>query len=258
MISRDKWTKLGVCATATAAMISFSSGCGSKDPEPITYVAPAPQLPPPPEAPSVTPIEQLINELNIDRRVILPEERAPDNDVDRRAVLEFFDAIARGNDQAMRSMLALTDQQEIEALVESGEWQRTAEQIQTLRLQTGVSKLGDKCVLAVIEVGVGAGTSYQPQLWYYQAEEDDITFEAVPTPPGILNRLSGDWIARWHEILEEELMLANKPDEEFVLAKRNLDESSSSEPGSSPSGPSEVPGMPQPQGPPLEVPRITP
>jgi hypothetical protein len=224
MINRKKnWLTLGLCGAALLSIGFVSSGCSDDADQQVQAPPPAPPaLPPPPEAPSVTPIEQLMAELNIDPRVSLPEEVAPDNDVDRKAVLVFFDAIARGNNQALKGMLPLTDQIELEALVESGAWKQTVAQIKLLQLQTGAHEL-NKCALAVIEVGSGASTTFQPQLWYYTTEEDTPTFEAAPTPPGVIDRLSGDdWILAWHQLLAEELLIAERDDEVEQIVQKDI------------------------------------
>lgn len=197
------------------------AGCSD---EPEVAVAPAPPAPPPPPpAPTVTPIEQLMEEMNIDSRVSLPEAKAPATDVQRRAVLEFFDALARGNAAALRGMLVVTDQYELDALLESGAWDKTVSNIQRIDVQTGSSPQGDACALAVVEVMSGYASSFQPQLWYYTAENEQPQFEAVATPPGIMDRLSGpDWIALWHRVLEEELAKADEVEVKIEVVQRDV------------------------------------
>ena len=221
----SKWMKVGLCAALGLTMMVAAPGC-SNEPEQQVNLAPPPPPPPPPEPPkpAITPIEQLMGDLNIDQRVMLPEDRAPNNDIDRRAVLTFFDAIARGNTAALKEMLPLTDQLELTALIESGAWDKTVKAIQSIEIQTGNHE-ENKCALAVIEVSDGGNFSYQPQLWYFTTEtEDEVQFEAAPTPPGIMDRLSGDdWIAAWHQILEEEAMLAMRNDEIEEFQQRNVE-----------------------------------
>jgi hypothetical protein len=163
-----------------------------------------------------------MTEMNIDPRVSLPEEKAPDNDADRRAVLSFFDGFARGNDKAVSKMLPDTDRPQLAALVENGSWAGTTSHISKIDVQCGTSPTSDKCALAVIEVK-GAGEMFQPQLWTYNTAEDHAVFDAVATPPSILDKLSGDWISRWYQILEEEVALASKADDEYTMAQRDLD-----------------------------------
>jgi hypothetical protein len=235
-----QWISLGMSALALAGVAIVGSGCGEQEQPPVQIVQNAPAPPPPPPPPAVTPIEQLMVDLNIDRRVVLPEDKAPSNNADRKAVLEFYDAMARGNERALRTMLAETDKRELDALVESGAWKDTTSRIKRINVQTGTNSLAQNCALAVIEVASGSQTNFQPQLWYYTVEDETPNFEAAPTPPGIMDRLSGpDWIAAWHTILAEELALADKPETDYEVAQKNLDQSDDS---SAPLGGGGAPG----------------
>ena len=197
-------------------------------------------------------------ELNIDQRVVLPEDRAPATTEERKAVLVFFDAFARGNSQALQSMLPLSDQLELKALVDSGDWQRTVTQIKRIEIQTGPNDFSQKCALAVVEVGASAATNFQPQLWYYTIEQDNPVFEAAPTPPGILDKLSGDWIVSWHKILAAELELAQQPDEDVTIEQQNIDSGTDqpSQNSGGPDGPTPPGGrrIREPTGPPTPAP----
>ena len=128
MMNRKRNTIVAVGNLACVAVIVAMTGCGSDEPEAVvaTYTPPPP---PPPAAPTVTPIHILMSELRIDERVDLPEEWAPDNDEGRRAVLSFFDAFARGDNDVVASMLSTADRMELDALVESGDWNSTTIEI---------------------------------------------------------------------------------------------------------------------------------
>jgi hypothetical protein len=224
---------LFAAATALGAVgLVGLSGCGGEEPPPVVKtVAPAPRpvAPPPPK---LTPISELMALHRIDERVVLPEEQAPDNNEDRIAVLQFFDAFARGDDRSLGKMMSLADKFELDALVESDQWTETVREITRIEIQTGANDFGDECALAVFEVGY----DFQPQLWYYKGG-DDYTFEAVSSPPGILDKLSGrNWIKAWHDVLDEEMELANKPDNEYDIPQVNLDEDEGSTGASAPSG----------------------
>lgn len=233
MINRKKnWLSMSLCAAAGLSLALVAAGCGSNAEPEVVQAAPAPPPPPPaPPKPTVTPISELMVELNIDPRVSLAEEHAPRTNAERRAVLEFFDAIARGNANAMRGMISLADQYELAAMVKSGDWEQIVSKIEMIRVRTGDNSLGQKCAAAVIEVGRGSDMTFQPQMWYYEIRGESALFEAAPTPPGIMDRLSGDWIASWHAVLEEEMLLAEKPDEEidpFQIEVNDDDEESTS------------------------------
>lgn len=218
-------------------------GCGGEEaPPPVARSAPKP--PPPPPAPTVTSIETLMANYRIDPRVILAEDQAPDNDPDRIAVLEFFDAFVRGDNAMVSDMLSLTDRLELDALVASGDWQRTVEDIAEVELQCGDSEYG-QCVLALFEVGL----EFQPQLWYFNGEDTGYTFDAAASPPDILSRLSGDnWIQVWHDVLEEELALAERPDEDVSVPQQVIDGGESNTNTTQSTGPGMQPGN-EPSGP---------
>lgn len=314
------------------------TGCGS---EPETPVVTAPAYtppPPPPPAPRVTPIADLMAELRIDGRIVLPEDKAPDNNPARKAVLEFFDGFARGDANAVRRMLSPLDQRELDAMVESGQWRRSIEGIDLIELETGpamgsgrgrgqagsipnpatmnaedlaafvrtdefremasqagmtedqiaqaqaglmspeISRqitqmqeslaaaslptaptvyAGDQCALALFTIE----GELQAQLWYYQPRGDGFEFQSAPTPPNIVNRLSGtNWIQSWHDIIDEEIMLASKPDEDITPPQQRIEDDSAGGGGSggSPVGPAS-PGPRGPSGPandpaPIEMP----
>ncbi len=243
-------------STACVLLAAIACGCGSEDAAPQVRVVAPPTTPPSPPPPKVTPIDELMVQLRIDERVDLPESNAPDNDADRKIVLEFYDAFVRGDDQAVGRMISGIDRLELEELVSAGSWKETVSRISRVELQTGMSPLGQKCALGVFHVGTG----HQPQLWYYEEFSGEYVFEAAATPPGIIDRLSGtDWIAAWHDILEQELARANEPDEEFEIPQRTFDEEEKGGRGaSSPGGrsPSRPPGGPsrRPPKPPRRAP----
>lgn len=245
--------KAVLCAGLLVGVVALA-GCGEDEPQQAAAPPPPPAAPPPPPEPSVTPVEQLMAQYSIDERIVLPEQRAPESNADRIAVLEFFDAFARGDVAALSMMMTPVDQEELEELVVSGSWEETIEDIERVDLRTGKSPLGDKTVIAVFQVG----DTFQPQMWYYKSGGQTV-FESQPSPPGMMDQLYGsDWIGIWHQILQQEMELANKPDEDWdpqrVVIDDGEDEESSSAgspggtPGAKPGGP---PGRrpPPPGGP---------
>jgi len=250
-------TSLIVGVSATALLVAGGLvGCGEEPPPPPPIVQ-APPPPPPPPPPPVTPIEELMRQLGIDERVRMREEQAPSNDPARIAVLRFFDAFVRGKHGEVRSVLSMPDQIQLDDLVASGGWEAAIENVRRVDVRTGRSPRGDECVLAVFHVGM----DFQPQLWLMEIRGGTAEFDALPTPPDIMNRLSGaDWIAAWLRVNEEELARADEPDEVVVVPQRDLTEpaeggSASSGPGGlSPSGPG-GPGRRMPGGAPIAPPR---
>jgi len=220
-------------------------GCGSSQPDPVVIPVSAPsrsKTPRTPPPPPTTSIAQLMLDLGIDERVSLPEDMAPMTNPERKAVLEFFDSFARGDETALGSMLTRVDNDELDELVASGAWTDATSKISGIDVQTGTSPInGEPCALAVFYVDGG----FQPQLWYYTVDRDGAEFDAVAAPPDLMDRLYGDnWIAAWFEILDEEMAMADKPDEEFIVAQREVGDntprarSSSRGPAANPTGPS--------------------
>lgn len=310
------------------------SGCAADNEEPVaatqTYTPP----PPMPELPRVTPIRDLMAEMRIDERIIFPEDRAPNNDPARRALLEFFDGFARGQSNAVQRMVEGLDRRELDAMVKTGQWRSSTEGIVTIEImqtgQAGSSSMpmagnphrelfsksavelqrlvdsgefqemakslglrddqieqiaglvgtpgwdglvtdamqslaaapttasptlyaGEECVLALFIVD----GREQVQLWYYEQAGDRFVFRSAPTPPNMINRLSGtNWIKSWHDIIDREMMLAFQPDERIAPRQQRLDDGDdSSSPSSGPSGPAgpRAPSLPPP--PQIEVPK---
>jgi hypothetical protein len=215
--------------TAATALL-FGTGCGSEsEPEPVAQVQPkrvAPAPPPPPPAPKVTSIADLMQQLAIDPRVNLTEDQAPDTTDKRIAVLRFFDAFARGDANALADMLSPTDALLLKRMVDSGDWADATANIGMINVQTGSDPTVGDCALALIMVG----TSFEPQLWSYEISGDPAanggsSFDALPCPPDMVNKLSGDnWITAWMKILADELARSTEPDEIIEFSPTDLSE----------------------------------
>jgi hypothetical protein len=221
MNRKHPWTRLGALLVTGAGMGILVAGCGKEEPAPPPPAPPQARntAPPPPQTLSVA---DLMRQLNIDERVYLPENEAPNSTEARKAILEFFDAFARGDAQSAGEMMTAIDQHELQVMVDNGIWDRATDDIDSIEIQTGRNKLGQDCALAVIE----RNFEFEPQMWYYTIEGGIAQFEAAPTPPFIIEQLSGDWIEAWHRILEEEDALAMQPDEDFDDLQQDLDEGS--------------------------------
>lgn len=231
-------------ATLLAGALLTVAGCSEPPPPPPPPVVQAP--PPPPPPPPITPIDELMARYNIDSRVRLPEERAPSNDPDRIALLTFFDTFARGDSSRAEPMLSPLDRVELEKLVAHGQWAASTERITRIDLRTGRAPTGEPAVLAVLHVG----EHFEPQLWSYKVSGPTAEFEAVATPPGIMDALSGDdWVGAWFGVIAKEMELASKPDEELVVPKTDFTpedtgSTASEEGGQEGPGPAMSPGGP--------------
>lgn len=248
MINREPKRAAGFLALGAMAAAVVLGGCSE---EPVAKKAapppPPPAEPPPPPPPAVKTVASLMAELGIDDRVRMEESAAPGSTEERVAMLEFFDAFARGDDGALRPMLPILEELELDALVESGEWSETVENIYDIEVVAGTSPNGDKCVMALIDVN----SVMQPQLWHYFNDAGGFEFEAQPCPPDVMDKLSGtDWIAAWYDLLDKELALADRDDVDVEWDPVDLDQSN----GNSGSGFSPSPGgnpssAPSPGGP---------
>ncbi|MGA1045227.1 MAG: hypothetical protein ACO3ZY_08510 [Phycisphaerales bacterium] len=251
-----------VAALAIASLAGgLLVGCGEDPPPPPPVVLAPPPDPGPPPPPPVTPIETLMVQLGIDSRVRLPEAQAPGTDAERIAVLRFCDAFVRGNGDSVRPMLSMPDQFQFDRMVDAGEWPKAVEGVSRVDVRTGRSPEGDACVLAIFHTGL----EFQPQLWLTEVRGDEATFDALPTPPDIMNKLSGsDWIAAWFEVNRGEIARADEPDEAVAVPQQdfteaaNVDAGAGSSPGGiTPGGAPGAPGVPgrrMPSGTPVAPP----
>ncbi|MSR41313.1 MAG: hypothetical protein EXS10_05350 [Phycisphaerales bacterium] len=226
-------SSLLVSASMTALVVASLVGCSDPAPPPPP---PMVVVPPPPPPPSLTPISELMARYNIDPRVVLPEDRAPNTDPQRIAVLQFFDAFVRGNVSALTPMLSPPDQYQLEQLALNNAFEELAKSISKCDVRCG-SHESDDCTLAVFSIG----EEFQPQLWVYTVSESSSEFDSIATPLKVLDKLSGsDWIAAWYKILSDELALAQKPDE--VVEAPSQDLSQEADPASA--APEAAPGLP--------------
>lgn len=189
-----------VVATLVLGAGAMLNGCGKEEEKPKEAKRTKTQYTP--KVVQIRTIEELRAELNIDDRVDMPEDKAPTSEMERIALLKFFDAWVRGNPDNVLEVLGMADHAQLQAMIDEGQWQQvTGDAIEFVTIQVGPSKEGDTCVLAYYE---GAEMT-QAQLWRYRNDGETIMFEAVATPPGMVDRLSGDdLIAGWWKILDEE------------------------------------------------------
>ena len=248
------YLRRGLLPVLAASILGVTlAGCGKKADE--TVIAPKPK-PKPVEAPrpSVPSIEDLMAEMGIDDRIMFPESEAPGDEGSRRAILSLLDAFARSDAKSLEKLLSPVDRAELASLADSESFQQASDDLLDVEVQTGTSPLGQACVLAIFSVG----STFQPQLWYYEPGEE-VTFEAAASPPDIMDRLAGDdWIKGWHDILTEEVELASALEEDVdpirhVLADADDNSGSSATgtgPNPNPGGPGEGPKPPGRRKPP--------
>lgn len=249
------------CGAIICVMIGLG-GCGEEE---VVQVAPKPRKttpppPPPPPEPTVTPVADLMARYQIDPRVSLPEDQAPDNDPDRIAVLRFFDGFAKGDAGQLDGLLSGPDAALLQRMEESGGFQEATQGIMAINVQTGRHSINgggsdSNCALALIMVD----GEFEAQLWTFEVDGDPAAngarFDSVPASPDIVDHLSGDdWIAAWIEVMEGEWARALEPDEVVEIASTDLsdeeEDSAGSPGGNAPIGPGGgAPGRKRPTGP---------
>jgi hypothetical protein len=255
MMRRNRFIFTLSALAASAALVA----CG-EEPPPVVTAPPPPPKPTAPPPPPVTPIADLMAKYDIDQRVNLPEDEAPKTDVERIAVLKFYDAFARGNAEGLKEMLSSADQAELTRIVESGAFKSSTESITRIDVRCG-NQDSDRCALAVFHVG----EDFEPQLWTYSAGSTSTEFDSVASPPDIMNKLSGDdHIAAWYAIVKAELAKADEPDVVLEIPQKDFTkiETASSEGGgdgapTGPVGPSSPGGAPGKRAPgaPIKAPK---
>ena len=254
MMHRKSSLTIAVAACTGMGTVSFLVGCADDPPPPPPVVQreePKFEPPPPPRVPTIA---ELMAQLDIDPRVNLPEERAPETEAQRVAVLKFFDSFARGNADSLRGMLSGPDQFLLDELVKSGSFSKSTAQITKINVRCATQD-GSDCTLAIFQVAEG----YQPQLWTYNAAGPTPEFDSVATPPAILEKIQGDDpIASWFSVLKLELAKANEADDSPVLKQEDFTEKTETpveSEGAAPAGrPAGAPGRRTP-GAPIKPPK---
>lgn len=245
--------RLALLASSLVACAALV-GCGEEE-APVVVAPPPPPPKPVVEAPKVVSVAELMTQYDIDPRVSLPEERAPRTTEQRVAVLKFFDAFARGNADALKPMMSAPDQFELDRIVANGQFKASTEPITRIDVRCGPGG-GDECALAVFHVG----DEFQPQLWSYVVRGEAGEFDAIATPPGVMEKLSGDeWISTWHAIVRAELAKADEPDQVLEIPQQNFTKEEEAPAGGTPgvetpSAPGGAPGK-RPPGPPIQPPK---
>ncbi len=209
-----------VLCAAVALSVTPLSGCVEDAPPPPPPAPPAPP-PPPPPPPQVKTVDELRGELGIDPKVSLPESLAPETTEKRVAVLKFMNSFATGDAASATAVLAPEDAAVLAEIESNGAWRAATAALTKIECRCGKRpEDGRDCLLAIMI----AGDNETPTLWNFTVG-DSTAFAAEPTPPGIMNRLSGeDWIEAWYKELERVIALANEPDEVLTMVQVKVGE----------------------------------
>ena len=238
---------LNALLISSGATLVLLAGCGEKAaPKPIAQEEPEVEIRRAPAPPPVTPVSELMAKYGIDDRVRLMEQDAPGTDAERIAVLQFFHSMMVQHSE-FEQMLSLEDRTEFNAMMQGQMMNDAIGEISEVRLQCGASPDFQPAVVAIIETFDG----WQPQLWTYEVSKNTGTglppvFTSGPTPLSVMSKLSGGGqVQQWYELLDEELTIANRPEEDSEAVKvdlrnevSNVNEAGSNQPGGAP------PGMP--------------
>jgi hypothetical protein len=145
----------------------------------------APPPPPPPPPPVDT--DALLASMQPDRRVQFPRAFAPTSEGLARAVVNFADALAKGDAARFASMLAPPSQPVLDRLRDTGQWDEAVARIEAVRVVAPVAPLGSArgmggpaanapiVIFAVQEPGAAYLLA-----WVAMGAEDAWTFVAVP------------------------------------------------------------------------------
>jgi len=108
------------------------AGCGEEEKPPAP--PPKPVAPPPPPPPEPVDAQALLQDLGADARVQFPQENAPaDRDLAEGAI-RLADAIARGDEQALREQLDDRAEAVLDELVAGGQWYEDTSSVEAVRI----------------------------------------------------------------------------------------------------------------------------
>lgn len=174
---------IAITGTCLLALLAGLTGCDDKasksaSTEPVRRAPP----PPPPPPPEVN-FDALLQTERADPRVqIAPAVETSDEDL-ARATIALAGALARGDADAMRSLVVDEAEPVVDTLVQTGGWADATGSIEAVRV-TALS--GTSATLAVQD----AGGAY-PLVWTVVRGEDGVTrFNGEPAPDVELGRAS--------------------------------------------------------------------
>lgn len=217
-----------------AAAITMLGACSEEEAQqaaPIVQAPPPP--PPPPPEPTVEDIASLMKSLSIDERISLPEDLAPKTTEERKAVLLFWNAFAKGDEAAARGMMSDRDATVLKKLVDGGGWAKSTVGIKSIEVQCKNDSNG----FATFAI-IASDLPDRALLWDAMEEDGKFVFTSFPGPPDILDHLSGtDSIAAWKKYVNDMFeKYANLPDEEVEIPQSKMEESEESSDGGSGGG----------------------
>ncbi|MFG0259169.1 MAG: hypothetical protein ACF8LK_02360 [Phycisphaerales bacterium JB041] len=176
-----------VCAMAAVSVLGLAS-CKKEEP------APPPPPPPPPrvEAPKPLDAASVLQSMNVDARVEFAEGAAP---VDRglaEAAIRLADALAQGDDAALRGMLDRSDHGALDKLIGDGQWYEATGRIEAVRVVSidDGARLNRAPERADVGLAVQDPDGAYIMLWAGRKVLDDWMFTARPATGQVRGRAS--------------------------------------------------------------------
>ena len=197
-----KWYLL----TSLIVLPTVLVGCGD-DPPPPPKEKPR-SVAVTPQAPTSTPIADLMAANDIDDRIWMDERRAPSGDMKRVAILSFFNGFATGNADQIRPFLSEVERHELESLVASGELAAIAAEIEGIEIQAGTTHEGRPAYLGLYEFR----DRIEGQMWEVDENANGFVLKAASSPPGLCDQLGADPFADWYAVVESELLRMHEDD----------------------------------------------
>lgn len=176
-----------VCAMTAVSVMGLAS-CKKEEP------APPPPPPPPPRIEAPTPLDagSVLQSMGVDARVEFAEDAAP---VDRglaEAAIRLADAIARGDDEALRGLLDKSDHGALDKLIGDGQWYEATGKIEAVRIVSidGGARLDRAPERAEVGLAVQDPDGAYIMLWAGRKVLDDWMFTARPATDQVRGRAS--------------------------------------------------------------------
>jgi hypothetical protein len=170
---------LGLAGVLSAGI----TGCEKKKPPPPP--PPPPKAPPPPAKVDVV---AMLQEEKSDARVQFAETAAPTDPELAKAAIHLADALARGDDAALRSLLDLSGRRVLDDLVARAEWSPATAKIEAVRIAQ-MASLGEGAIVTTAIQEPGGAYILN---WTAVHPGDSVIFTPMPAASGTKPRAS-DW-----------------------------------------------------------------
>ncbi len=161
-------------------LTGWLGACKKKEPPPPPPPPPPPKAPPPPQPLDVA---TLLQTMKVDPRVEFAQSQAPVNESLAKAAINLADAFARGDDEALRSMLDKRQQSILDSLIATEQWYEATEPIEAVRIVSidAGSRLNPDPTTTTIGIAIQDPNGAYVLGWSGRKVLDDWLFTAIPT-----------------------------------------------------------------------------